>query len=83
VHSVLNPGGMFILEAQPWDSYRNARKIDEKFKDRIHTLELRPDDFPGLLASIGFGSPERMGEGGEGGQSCFGIHLFILHRLRR
>ena len=27
VHDVLRPGGVFILEPQPWESYRKARRI--------------------------------------------------------
>jgi hypothetical protein len=29
VHSVLNPGGSFVLEPQPWDSYAKARRMDQ------------------------------------------------------
>ena len=29
VLSVLNPGGFFVLEPQPWDSYAKARRMDQ------------------------------------------------------
>jgi hypothetical protein len=29
VHSVLNSGGSFVLEPQPWDSYAKARRMDQ------------------------------------------------------
>ena len=29
VHSVLNPGGSFVLEPQPWSSYSKARRMDQ------------------------------------------------------
>ncbi|KAG7672011.1 hypothetical protein Ndes2526B_g07034 [Nannochloris sp. 'desiccata'] len=61
VHSLLAPGGVFILEPQPWKSYRAAAdKIrrqggaelclsSESFFRRVSELELRPDQFPEVL----------------------------------
>jgi len=62
VHSLLAPGGVFILEPQPWKSYRAAAdKIrrqggvdllplsSKSFFRRVGELELRPDQFPEVL----------------------------------
>lgn len=29
VYDVLNPGGMFVLEPQAWDTYAKAKRLDE------------------------------------------------------
>jgi 7SK snRNA methylphosphate capping enzyme len=61
VHSLLTPGGIFILEPQPWKSYRAAADKmrrqggaelplpTDSFFRRVGELELRPDGFPDLL----------------------------------
>ncbi|KAJ3005848.1 UNVERIFIED_CONTAM: hypothetical protein HDU68_004379 [Siphonaria sp. JEL0065] len=68
--TVLNKGGVLIVEPQAWDGYdKAARKNDglREFADsatvkRKSRLSLRPDDFPTLLINeIGFSSFERLG----------------------
>jgi 7SK snRNA methylphosphate capping enzyme len=61
IHSLLAPGGVFILEPQPWKSYRAAADKmrrqggaelplpSDSFFRRVGELELRPDQFPELL----------------------------------
>jgi 7SK snRNA methylphosphate capping enzyme len=63
VHSLLAPGGLFILEPQPWKSYRAAADKmrrqggaevpipADSFFRRVSELELRPDGFADLLES--------------------------------
>lgn len=68
VYDVLTPGGSFILESQPWDSYAKARRMSEELKQAYQNLQLRPDDFPAvLLNEIGFISRHELGRTGEGG----------------
>lgn len=67
VHSVLNSGGTFVLEPQPWDSYAKARRMDQKLKENSKALELRPTDFESILRDIGFSSAKHYGSIGEGG----------------
>jgi len=67
VHSVLNPGGSFVFEPQPWDSYAKARRMDQKLKDNFKTLKLRPTDFESSLQEIGFSPAKHYGSIGEGG----------------
>ncbi|KAJ6572058.1 Bin3-domain-containing protein [Mycena capillaripes] len=67
VAAVLQPGGQFIVEPQAWDTYRKAKRMDKRLRDTAQGLMLRPDDFPRMLAEVGFGEPVRLGSVGEGG----------------
>ncbi|KAF8636044.1 hypothetical protein AX17_003839 [Amanita inopinata Kibby_2008] len=68
VHDVLRqPGGTFVLEPQPWDTYAKAKRMSDALRENAKHLKLRPDDFPALLQSIGFSSPQHLGVVGEGG----------------
>ncbi|XP_024120401.1 7SK snRNA methylphosphate capping enzyme [Oryzias melastigma] len=51
----LSPGGMFILEPQPWSSYsRSKRATDSTFR-RFRSLRIRPEHFTSILTdSVGF-----------------------------
>ena len=63
VHSLLSPGGLFVVEPQPWRSYRAAAgKMrrqggaelplpSSSYFYRLQDLELRPEDFPELLST--------------------------------
>ncbi|KAK7047921.1 hypothetical protein VNI00_006249 [Paramarasmius palmivorus] len=59
VWDVLKPGGVFMLEPQGWDGYKKARRLIKT----QHDLELRPGDFPRVLAEIGFSEVEHLGVG--------------------
>ncbi|KAJ7033137.1 Bicoid-interacting protein 3-domain-containing protein [Mycena alexandri] len=67
VSSVLQPGGQFVVEPQAWDTYRKAKRMDKRLRDTAQGLVLRPDEFPRMLADVGFGEPLRLGSVGEGG----------------
>ncbi|KAF8217752.1 Bin3-domain-containing protein [Mycena galopus ATCC 62051] len=67
VAAVLPSGGQFAVEPQAWDTYRKAKRMDKRLRDTAQGLVLRPDDFPRLLARVGFGEPIRLGSVGEGG----------------
>lgn len=49
--------------------YPSLPPIDhlQRLRDTGQGLVLRPDDFPRMLAQIGFGEPVRLGSVGEGG----------------
>ena len=68
VYAVLKPGGVFVLEPQPWETYAKARRQHNQLGETVKTLKLRPDDFPGLLQSIGFGPAQHLGFVGDGGE---------------
>ncbi|KAJ6616474.1 Bin3-domain-containing protein [Mycena sp. CBHHK59/15] len=65
--AVLPPGGQFAVEPQAWDTYRKAKRMDKRLRDTAQGLVLRPEDFPRVLAELGFGAPLRLGSVGEGG----------------
>ncbi|KAJ7150976.1 Bicoid-interacting protein 3-domain-containing protein [Mycena crocata] len=67
VAAVLPPGGQFVVEPQAWETYRKAKRMDKRLRDNAQGLELRPEDFPRILAEMGFGEPVRLGSVGEGG----------------
>ncbi|KAJ3013410.1 hypothetical protein NUW54_g1606 [Trametes sanguinea] len=67
VYEVLEPGGIFVLEPQEWDTYAKARRMDPRLKENAKHLKLRPDDFGRLLQDIGFGPATHLGSPGEGG----------------
>ncbi|XP_065206762.1 7SK snRNA methylphosphate capping enzyme-like [Planococcus citri] len=54
VYSQLRPGGVFILEAQPWESYRK-KKLSAKLKSNCRDITFYPRMFKDyLLSEIGF-----------------------------
>ncbi|KAL1744145.1 Bicoid-interacting protein 3-domain-containing protein [Schizophyllum fasciatum] len=81
VHSVLRAGGTFVLEAQPWDSYHKAKRMDKRLKEVGQTLKLRPDNFASILRGIGFGEVQHFGAAGSAGasQSHISPLLFSTH----
>lgn len=58
VYKLLSPGGLFLLEPQPWKSYKQAmRKQDmpTEVRELLPQLKLRPDNFQKLLLQeVGF-----------------------------
>ncbi|KAJ3871820.1 Bicoid-interacting protein 3-domain-containing protein [Lentinula edodes] len=67
VYSVLEPGGVFILEPQEWDTYKKAKRLNESLRNSAETLELRPSDFESILGDIGFSPACHLGTTGDGG----------------
>ncbi|CAA3012591.1 probable RNA methyltransferase At5g51130 [Olea europaea var. sylvestris] len=55
VWKLLQPGGVFILEPQPWSSYKNNRLVTETAATNYKTIQIPPEDFQDiLLDKIGF-----------------------------
>ncbi|XP_028254661.1 7SK snRNA methylphosphate capping enzyme-like [Parambassis ranga] len=53
----LSPGGLFILESQPWTSYTRSKRVSETTFRHFRTLRLRPEQFTSYLTdSVGFSS---------------------------
>ncbi|KAF5318624.1 hypothetical protein D9619_010718 [Psilocybe cf. subviscida] len=67
VYEVLNPGGAFILEPQPWDSYSKAKRMNQTLKENAKSLVIRPTDFESILQEIGFGPASHYTVAVEGG----------------
>jgi 7SK snRNA methylphosphate capping enzyme len=55
-------GGLFILEPQPWRSYRAAfrkQEMPEELKHVLPTLQIRPEQFARVLRQeVGFAHVE-------------------------
>ena len=77
VYTVLNHGGVFVLEPQAWETYGKARKMDEKLRTNAKTLKLRPKDFEAKLQEIGFGPAKHLGVAGQGGE----CPLLVVYHL--
>ncbi|KAG9269416.1 7SK snRNA methylphosphate capping enzyme-like [Astyanax mexicanus] len=55
----LTPGGVFLLEAQPWSSYSKRKRLTETTFRNYNSIRLRPDQFSTYLTSeVGFTSYE-------------------------
>lgn len=82
----LRPGGILILEAQKWGSYRKKKKLTECTFKIYKSLQFRPDQFREFLTSkeIGFSScrflnvPSNKPKG-----SWSTVHIFTKDNYRR
>lgn len=53
----LSPGGMLVLEAQPWSRYSHSKRASERTFRQYRSLRLRPEQFTSFLTdSVGFSS---------------------------
>jgi len=60
---MLRPGGVLVLEAQEWDSYKSSKHLTPEMRKMRSSLQMRPQDFTTYLVhSIGFAPPEAVGE---------------------
>ena len=62
IHDALSPGGVFIVEPQPWKSYKQAfrkQKMPEETRAHMKGIELRPAFYAEHLRNeVGFSSVE-------------------------
>ncbi|CAA2984926.1 probable RNA methyltransferase At5g51130 [Olea europaea subsp. europaea] len=49
VWKLLQPGGVFVLEPQPWSSYQNNRLVSETAAANYKTIQIPPQDFQDIL----------------------------------
>ncbi|CAJ1064063.1 SK snRNA methylphosphate capping enzyme-like [Xyrichtys novacula] len=62
VYRHLRPGGLFILEPQPWESYVRRKKLTDNINRNYHNIRLKPDQFPSYLTNeVGFTNFEYLG----------------------
>ncbi|XP_077403319.1 7SK snRNA methylphosphate capping enzyme isoform X2 [Vanacampus margaritifer] len=62
VYKHLHPGGIFILEPQPWQSYIKRKKLTDNINRHFHSIRFKPDQFSSYLTNeVGFTSCEFLG----------------------
>ena len=60
-HACLRVGGKFVLEPQPWASYRKNAGLTPTILANYESIRLRPDGFEALLLDeIGFSACEHI-----------------------
>ncbi|XP_051976714.1 7SK snRNA methylphosphate capping enzyme-like [Xyrauchen texanus] len=62
VYRHLRPGGLFILEPQPWNSYSKRKKLTDAIYKNYHSICFKPEQFSSYLTTeVGFSSYELIG----------------------
>ncbi|XP_022145083.1 probable RNA methyltransferase At5g51130 isoform X2 [Momordica charantia] len=79
---LLRPGGMFVLEPQPWKSYETNYTVSETTKNNFRTIKLHPEDFQDiLLDKIGFRTVEDLTPGlSESNAGGFNRPIFVFQK---
>uniref|UniRef100_A0AAV2J7Y7 RNA methyltransferase n=1 Tax=Knipowitschia caucasica TaxID=637954 RepID=A0AAV2J7Y7_KNICA len=58
----LRPGGIFILEPQPWESYGRKKKLTDVTYRNYRNISLKPEQFTSYLTNeVGFTSYQYLG----------------------
>lgn len=79
VWRLLRPGGVFILEPQPWKSYVSNRQVSEVAATNYKNLEIFPDRFQEiLLDKIGFRKIENLSSSLSGSKTGFNRPILAL-----
>lgn len=72
VWKLLQPGGVFIVEPQPWSSYSKNRQVSETASANYKNIQIPPEDFQDvLLDKIGFRRVENITSSLSGSKSGF------------
>lgn len=50
----LSAGGLFLLESQPWKSYKKKKRMSDRIKEVFPTIQMKPHMFKEYLEMIGF-----------------------------
>ncbi|GAA0157057.1 hypothetical protein LIER_14403 [Lithospermum erythrorhizon] len=79
VWSHLHPGGVFIVEPQPWISYSKNRVVSETATVNYQKIKIRPEDFQDiLLDKIGFRTVENIASRVSGSTAGFERPILAL-----
>ncbi|OMO58214.1 tRNA (guanine-N-7) methyltransferase [Corchorus olitorius] len=81
IWKLLHPGGVFILEPQPWESYEKNRKVSETASNNYRSIMFRPEHFQDiLLDKIGFRKVEDITSGLSGTRAGFDRPIFAFYK---
>ncbi|KAL6900971.1 hypothetical protein ACP4OV_005647 [Aristida adscensionis] len=78
---LLRPGGIFIMEPQPWRSYKNNRLVSEVAKENFNNICIYPEKFREiLLDKVGFRSVEMITDRLVGTVTGFDRPIEVYHK---
>ncbi|BBH08375.1 S-adenosyl-L-methionine-dependent methyltransferases superfamily protein [Prunus dulcis] len=81
VWRLLNPGGIFVLEPQPWKSYENNYKVSETTRTNYKNLKFHPEYFQDLLLDrIGFKTVENVTSSVSGSKTGFNRPILVFRK---
>ncbi|XP_050373934.1 probable RNA methyltransferase At5g51130 [Argentina anserina] len=81
IWKLLRPGGILVLEPQPWKSYDKNRRVSETTKTNYHNLIFYPEMFQDiLLDKIGFRTVEDITSSVTGSKSGFDRPILVFHK---
>ncbi|XP_078056962.1 LOW QUALITY PROTEIN: 7SK snRNA methylphosphate capping enzyme-like [Mustelus asterias] len=83
IYRHLRPGGIFILEPQPWSSYGKRRKLTETIYKNYYKILFKPEQFTSYLLSpeVGFSSYELVGTP-QSTSKGFQRPIYLFHKGR-
>lgn len=80
VYRHLRPGGLFILEPQPWNSYSKRKKLTEAIYKNYFSIQLKPEQFSSFLTGeVGFSSYELLGTPNSSSRG-FQRPIYLFHK---
>ncbi|CDQ79403.1 unnamed protein product [Oncorhynchus mykiss] len=76
----LRPGGLFVLEPQPWVTYGKRKKLTDSIFRNYHSIRLKPEQFSTYLTSeVGFSSYELIGTPNSSSRG-FQRPIYLFHK---
>ncbi|KAM0884188.1 hypothetical protein ACQ4PT_031140 [Festuca glaucescens] len=81
IWSLLRPGGIFIMEPQPWISYKKNRSVSEVARENFNDICIYPEKFREiLLDKVGFRSVEVITDRLVGSVTGFDRPIEVYHK---
>ncbi|XP_062147667.1 probable RNA methyltransferase At5g51130 isoform X2 [Alnus glutinosa] len=81
IWGLLLPGGIFVLEPQPWKSYQNNRNVSETIAMNYKNIIIHPECFREiLLDKIGFRKVEDITSSLSGSKTGFNRQILVFHK---
>eukprot|EP00249_Psilotum_nudum_P014777 c24998_g1_i1 orf=273-1361(-) len=81
IFHLLRPGGLLVLEPQPWKSYKGKQHVSEVAQRNFKEVALRPSHFPELLLDkIGFRFMDTVTDDVPNTSKGFNRPIFLLYK---